>query len=48
MRDISTTLVITSGVMASIAFVSAVILIIVHFVSGPEAVNEVIRMMLLY
>lgn len=46
MRDISTTLVIISGIMAAVAFVSALILIMVHLVAGPEAALEVLRMVL--
>lgn len=46
MIDISRALVIISGIMASIAFVSALILIIIQMVAGPEAVLEVLRMVL--
>jgi hypothetical protein len=47
MIDISRALVIISGIMASIAFISALIIIIVSITCGEEAGREVLRMMLL-
>ncbi len=46
MRDISAVLVIISGIMAGIAFVSALIIISVYFTVGPEAARELLRMVL--
>jgi len=46
MKDMSSVLLVVSIIMSSLMFVTVLVLIIVHVIYGPEAANELLRIML--
>ena len=46
MKDMSSVLLVISIIMAGLTFATVLVLIIVHVTYGPEAANELLRVML--